>query len=83
MYLFPPIRLPHSMTGIILAVFPSVCSGNVTYFSASYWQVVATTLDRDTAAYAYAGATGANDSFVHCMGITCSQIAVLNRKWQA
>ena len=49
-YLLPPIRLLHNMTGIIWAVFPRVCSGNVTYFSASYWHVVATTFEREIAA---------------------------------
>ena len=44
------MRLPQSMTGSILAHLPSVCSGKVTYFRASYWQVVAATLESDTAA---------------------------------
>ena len=32
------------MTGIIFAHLPSVCTGKLTYLSASYWQNVATTL---------------------------------------
>ena len=42
---------PQIMTGIILAHLPRVCTGKETYLSASYWHVVATTLDADTAAY--------------------------------
>ena len=81
------ITMPHSMTGIILKLLPSICTGNdtwvkkyqkkrrlhrvpaaqsntrnaavvrlvdmdsacieVTYFNASYWQVVARTFDKD------------------------------------
>ena len=43
---------------LTLAHFPSVCTGNETYLSASYWHVVATTLDALTAAYLYIGAIG-------------------------
>eukprot|EP00959_Pyramimonas_sp_CCMP1952_P193872 4054064-Pyramimonas_sp.AAC.2 len=44
-------------TGIILAHLPSVCTGKLTYFSASYWQVVAVTFDRDTMQYSQILAT--------------------------
>ena len=65
-HLLPMMRPPHSMTGSIFAHLPSVCSGKVTYFNASYWQVVAVTFDSDTAAYAYSGAAGLQSCFVHC-----------------
>jgi len=45
------MKYPQIMTGIILAHLPSVWTGNETYLSASYWHVVAITLEHDTAAY--------------------------------
>ncbi|CAL6428887.1 unnamed protein product [Bathycoccus prasinos] len=52
------------MTGIIFAHFPNVCTGNDKYFNASYWHVVATTLDKDTTAYRWIPATGVTFPFV-------------------
>jgi len=45
------MKNPQIITGIIFAHFPSVCTGNETYFKASYWHVVATTFDALTVAY--------------------------------
>lgn len=48
---------PQIMTGIILAHLPSVWTGKLTYLSASYWHVVATTLENDTRQYSCIFAT--------------------------
>merc|ERR1719478_270269 len=47
--------MPQPITGTILLLFPSICTGNDTYFSASYWHVVATTLDKATRKYFQTG----------------------------
>ena len=57
-YDLPLTATPHANAGKIFALFAIVCAGNETYLSASYWHVVATTLDALTMAYAGAGATG-------------------------
>jgi len=46
------------MTGIILAVFASVCVGKLTYRKASYWHPVASMLENAIALYAERGAAG-------------------------
>ena len=46
------------MTGIILAVFASVCVGKLTYRNASYWHPVASMLENAMALYAERGAAG-------------------------
>jgi len=43
----PPMRLPRIRTGIVLPHLPSVCVGNDTYLSASYWQKVAPVFDTE------------------------------------
>merc|ERR1719174_1824463 len=55
-YLFPEIAIPHTITGIILKLFPSICTGKETYFNASYWQVLAPTLENEIAKYFQKGA---------------------------
>ena len=50
--------VPQTITGIIFAHLPKVWRGKDTCLRASYWQNVATTLETDTAAYAWGGATG-------------------------
>merc|ERR1719424_1123556 len=52
----PDIAMPHNMTGIILKLFPSTCTGNETYFKHSYWQVVAATFEREITKYFQMGA---------------------------
>jgi|EP00982_Pelagococcus_subviridis_P006567 hypothetical protein len=59
---------------LTLAHFPSVCTGNETYLSASYWHVVATTLDALTAAYLYIGATGCTAPRIHANVATATAI---------
>jgi hypothetical protein len=44
------------MTGSILKLLPSICTGKDTYFKASYWQVVAATFERDMTMYFQIGA---------------------------
>ena len=56
-----PIRNPQSMTGNILQHLASVCMAKVMYFKLSYWQVEATKLPNDTAAYDIIGATGSTE----------------------
>merc|ERR1719162_438649 len=48
--------MPQTMTGIILKLFASICTGKLTYLSASYWQVLAYTFDREIATYFQRGA---------------------------
>ena len=59
---------------LTLAHFPSVCTGNETYLSASYWHVVATTLDALTAAYLYIGAIGCTAPRIHANVATATAI---------
>merc|ERR1719181_206187 len=61
-YFFPFTAMPQPMTGTILELFPSICTGNETNFSASYWQVVAQTLEMLIAAYFHIGGTDLTDS---------------------
>merc|ERR1719238_1598894 len=50
--------MPQSITGIILKLLPSICTGKDTYFKASYWQVVAATFDSEITRYFQIGACG-------------------------
>ena len=52
--------MPQSMTGIILKLLPNICTGKLTYFKASYWHVLAKTLDKDTAMYFHLSNTSSN-----------------------
>ena len=40
-----------AITGTIFELFPSICTGKDTNFSASYWHVVAATFEMETSAY--------------------------------
>merc|ERR1719440_2603089 len=62
-YFFPEIRILQSITGIILKLLPSICTGKDTHFNASYWQVVAATLLREIAKYFHRGALFTGDSW--------------------
>merc|ERR1719272_2668842 len=63
-YCFWEIRIPQIMTGIILKLFPSICTGKDTHFKASYWQDVAATLLREMAKYFQRGALLTGDSWL-------------------
>merc|ERR1719316_890160 len=62
-YDFPDMMMPQSITGIILKLFPSICTGKDTHFNASYWQVVAATLLIEIAKYFHRGALFTGDSW--------------------
>merc|ERR1719487_2818051 len=64
-YDFPEMRMPQIITGIILKLFPSICTGNDTHFNASYWQVVAATLLMEIAKYFHSGHLGATSSTLY------------------
>merc|ERR1719408_279789 len=61
-YRFPETAMPQSITGIILKLFPSICTGKLTYFRASYWQELASTLEKEIATYFQRGAVFLGDS---------------------
>merc|ERR1719159_2212814 len=61
-YIFPDMMMPQIITGIILKLFPSICTGKDTHFNASYWQVVAATLLIEIAKYFHSGHLGAASS---------------------
>ena len=54
---FPLTAMPQTMTDIILKLSPKIWTGKLTYFSISYWQALAETLNTDTATYLHKGAT--------------------------
>merc|ERR1719235_2714094 len=58
----PDTAMPQSMTGIILKLLPSICTGKLTYFRASYWQVLAYTFEKEMAKYFQRGAPLMSDS---------------------
>mmetsp|Transcript_48689 Transcript_48689/g.155596 ORF Transcript_48689/g.155596 Transcript_48689/m.155596 type:complete len:237 (-) Transcript_48689:180-890(-) len=62
LYCFPDIAMPHNITGIILKLFPSICTANETYFRDSYWHVLAKTLENEMMRYFHTGALFTNDS---------------------
>mmetsp|Transcript_5920 Transcript_5920/g.12805 ORF Transcript_5920/g.12805 Transcript_5920/m.12805 type:complete len:214 (-) Transcript_5920:185-826(-) len=62
LYDLPEMIMPQIMTGIILKLFPNICTAKETYFSASYWQELAYTLERDTTRYFHSGASFFIDS---------------------
>mmetsp|Transcript_55901 Transcript_55901/g.120308 ORF Transcript_55901/g.120308 Transcript_55901/m.120308 type:complete len:90 (-) Transcript_55901:247-516(-) len=56
------MTIPHNITGIILKLFPSICTGKETYFRASYWHHEAATLEIEIAKYFQSGAALFMDS---------------------
>jgi hypothetical protein len=44
------------MTGAILKLLPSICTGKLTYFNASYWHELAYTFEKEMATYFHRGA---------------------------
>mmetsp|Transcript_71615 Transcript_71615/g.197731 ORF Transcript_71615/g.197731 Transcript_71615/m.197731 type:complete len:243 (-) Transcript_71615:213-941(-) len=61
-YCLRAIAIPHSITGIILKLFPSICTTKDTYFSASYWQVLAYTFESEMIRYFQSDACGMTGS---------------------
>merc|ERR1719277_1499720 len=59
---FPDTAMPQIMTGIILKLLPSICTGKLTYLRASYWQVLAYTFEKEIAKYFQRGAPLMSDS---------------------
>merc|ERR1740121_437160 len=55
LYLLRLIAMPQTITGNILKLLPSICTGKEMNFSASYWQVVAKTFDREITTYFQGG----------------------------
>mmetsp|Transcript_119638 Transcript_119638/g.343656 ORF Transcript_119638/g.343656 Transcript_119638/m.343656 type:complete len:205 (-) Transcript_119638:388-1002(-) len=56
-YTRPLMAMPHTMTGIILKLFPSICTAKDTYRNASYWHALAVTFEIDTTKYDQSGAS--------------------------
>merc|ERR1740138_42186 len=55
-YRFCEMSIPQHMTGIILKLFPSICTGKDTYLKASYWHQDAATFEIEMAQYFHTGA---------------------------